>query len=89
LAVEADGSLRWRRALPDGVGDLAIVPGLSAPAALRLVVAAGETGLVVLDAAGRVVASGRTERAARHVVMVGGQAVTAVCGGTLEAFAVP
>ena len=83
FALALDGSVLWRRALPDGVGDMLVAPGDDGP---LLVAAAGEAGVMVLDAKGELVSQGLVEGRAASLALSGRRIVTATSQGTLSSF---
>ncbi|HPA19357.1 MAG TPA: PQQ-binding-like beta-propeller repeat protein [Verrucomicrobiae bacterium] len=86
FALRADGRTLWRRPLPDGAADLAVARG---PSGARVLVAAGDAGLLALDAKGEVLASGETQGRAESVVIAAEGAIVATSTGRLTAFALP
>jgi outer membrane protein assembly factor BamB len=86
FAVRANGSMIWRTALPDGVGDLALLPRDAGP---LLVATAGTAGIVILDAQGRTVAAGDAPGRAQAVVTCEGRAVVTSDIGAVHAFDLP
>lgn len=86
FAFRGDGSVLWRRALPDGASDLVLVERQGGPV---LFAAAGEDGVVALDAKGEITAVGLTEGRAERLALCGGRVVATTSKGALQAFELP
>jgi len=80
----ADGRAIWRRPLPDGASDLAASED---PSGLRIWVAAGHAGLVLLDAKGRIAAVAQTAGRAESIAILRLGAAVSDSNGTITAFA--
>jgi len=81
-ALDAAGELIWRAALPDGVSDLALVPG----AEPRFAAAAGAAGVVVLDARGQILGNGPIQGRAGLLAAIGGRIAVTTDQGQVAAF---
>jgi hypothetical protein len=81
-AFAPDGELLWRTALPGGVTDLALLPGEE----VRFAAAAGASGVVVLDAAGEIVASGSADERAQQLALLDGQVAVTMKAGQIVTF---
>ncbi len=86
FAFRGDGSVLWRRALPDGASDLVVAEGEGGP---LLLTAAGEHGVVVVNAEGRITAVGVTDGRADRLALCGRHVVATTSKGVLQAFEVP
>jgi hypothetical protein len=83
FALRGDGTVLWRTALPDGVGDLAVIRGAGPPV---FAASAGSAGVVLLDASGRLVGVGKTPGASRFLLVCGDRLIATTDEGKVVAF---
>jgi outer membrane protein assembly factor BamB len=86
FALKRDGTQLWRRSLSGGVDALAVVDRPGGPI---IVAAAGEEGLVVLDAGGRPVAHAPTCTGAKWLIATGKLVIAPTAHGVVKAIQLP
>lgn len=82
----ADGRTIWRRPLPDGASDLSVSQHPSGP---RICVAAGDAGLLLLDAKGSIMAIGEIPGRAESLAAFDNGVAVADSSASITAFAAP
>jgi hypothetical protein len=86
FALKSDGTQLWRRPLTGGVDALAVV---NRPGRPIIIAAAGDRGLVVLDAGGRPVAHAPACTGAKWLIAAGKLVIAFTARGVVEGFELP